>query len=147
MHKCTVCSVFLCDSPVSLPSRNMMRNGAVKFRGRSFVCITTSGWRWLKTGRLTSQILISMITTIESIFSTVQVCMRQPLRPSAAFFCRCCYFTVHFQVLTTCQVFYLIVAQVHHMVHRQPTLICSDSCVCRCVELCGLVSIPVDCGG
>lgn len=47
--------------------------------------------------------------------------MRQPLRPSAAFFCRCCYFTVHFQVLTTCQVFYLIVAQVHHMVHRQPT--------------------------
>lgn len=70
------CSVFLCDSSGTFPCRNMMRNGAVKFKERSFVCIITSGWRWLKIGRLTNQILTCMITTIESIFSTVQVRIR-----------------------------------------------------------------------
>lgn len=135
-----VCSVFFCDSAFS--SRNMMRNGAVKFRERSFVCITTSGWRWLKIGRLTSQILTCMITTtIESIFSTVQVCMHQPLRTSAAFFCTCHYLrcSFSFSLLVKCS-FLLQLRDLNNMVHQQPTLICSDLCVCRCVELLNLSS-------
>lgn len=78
--QCPFCRVCPCDPSVTFPCRNTTRNGAVRFRGRSFVCITTSGWRWLRIGRWTSQILTCMITTTTGlIFSTVRVCANQPL--------------------------------------------------------------------
>lgn len=58
-------------SPIS--SRNMMKSGGKRFRERSSATITTSGWRWLRIGRLMSLILTCTIMTGQ-ICSTMQVC-------------------------------------------------------------------------
>lgn len=55
-----------------------MKSGEERFSQRSFVSITTSGWRWLKVARLMNLNHISMITTMTGLIcSIVQVLYTQ----------------------------------------------------------------------